>query len=354
MAGTPIHSETDVALLRRAVALARMGREADPNPRVGAVIAGPDGVVGEGWHHGAGTPHAEIEALRDAGPAARGATAYVSLEPCNHTGRTGPCTQALLDAGIARVVYATSDPNPVAAGGAAMLREHGVEVDQIAWPGAEDVNRSWLFAVRTGRAMLTWKFAATLDGRSAAADATSRWITGVTARVDAQRLRSQCGAIVAGTGTVLADDPQLTVRVNRGDPEPPPEPLRVVVGRRPIPADAHVHDAEAPTWFTHEPLPRILADLWARGIHHALLEGGPTLAAAFWRAGLVDEVVAYIAPALLGAGPSAVADLGIRTIDGIARLELTDVTRIGADVRLTLRPASGVSHEGETHVHRNR
>jgi diaminohydroxyphosphoribosylaminopyrimidine deaminase/5-amino-6-(5-phosphoribosylamino)uracil reductase len=328
--------------MRRAVALAAHGPVRGVNPRVGCVVLdGVGQVVGEGWHAGAGTPHAEVEALSDAGDRARGGTAVVTLEPCNHTGRTGPCVQALLDAGIARVVIASADPNPQASGGSTRLRAAGVDVEEgVLARESAGLNRRWLHAVAHGRPFVTWKFAATLDGRSAAADGSSRWITGEHARADVHRLRAEADAVVVGTGTVLADDPQLTVRDAAGRPVGE-QPVRVVVGERELPVGARVLDAAAPTAVLRTRDPHaVVADLFQRGVRHAWLEGGPTLAAAFWRAGLVDEVIAYLAPALLGAGPNAVADLGITTVAGTARLQLADVVRLGEDLRLTLRPAA--------------
>lgn len=332
---------TDLLRLRRAIDLALRSPLPDPNPRVGAVLVAPDGtVVGEGWHHGAGTPHAEIEALRAAGPAAHGATAYVSLEPCNHTGRTGPCAVALAEAGVARVVFAQPDPNPTAAGGGDTLRAAGVAVSGgLLATEAEAVNRVWTRAVRLGRPYVTWKVAATLDGRTAAADATSQWITSPAARADVHRLRATCDAILVGTGTALADDPQLTVRDAEGRPTGR-QPLRVVLGDRPLPETARLRSPEAETLFVpgHQP-GRALAQLHRAGIRHAWLEGGATLAAAFLRDRLVDEVVVYLAPTLLGAGRPMVGDLGIGTLADAVHLDLVDVTRVGPDLRLTLAPA---------------
>lgn len=324
--------------LRRALELARRGSATDVNPLVGAVVTDTTGaVIGEGYHRGAGSPHAEVEALRASGRAARGGTAYVSLEPCRHTGRTGPCVEALIDAGVSRVVFGQTDPNPAAAGGAAQLRAAGVRVRAgVLAAEAAAVNRTWTHLMLSGRPFVTWKFAATLDGRSAARDGTSRWITGPEARAEVHALRSGCGAVIVGTGTVLADDPRLTVRGLAHQATPP---LRVVVGMRPIPAGSHVLDDEADTLVvaSHDPV-EVLARLAQRGIHHALLEGGPTLAGKFLSAGLVDEVVAYIAPAILGAGPPAVGDLGIDTIANALHLTITDVTLVGTDVRITAHP----------------
>jgi diaminohydroxyphosphoribosylaminopyrimidine deaminase/5-amino-6-(5-phosphoribosylamino)uracil reductase len=330
-------AETDA--MRRALALA-----ADPvaphgpNPRVGCVLLGADGsVVGEGFHHGAGTPHAEVAALAAAGSAASGATAVVTLEPCSHTGRTGPCTEALLAAGVARVVFAQADPNPLAAGGADVLRAAGVDV--VAGVLAHEalaLNETWSFAVTHGRPFVTWKAAATLDGRVGAADGTSRWITGPEARADVHALRATVGAVVVGTGTVLADDPHLTVR--RDGEVSGPQPLRVVVGERAVPAGSRILDAAAETLHlrTHDPA-EVLAALAAREVRHVLLEGGPALAGAFVAAGLVDAVRWYVAPALLGAGPAALEGAGMSTISEALRLTVTDVTRVGADVRIDAR-----------------
>ena len=331
------------ALMQRALDAARLGPEADPNPRVGCVVTDRNGrVVGTGHHRGAGTPHAEVDALARAGEAARGGSAVVTLEPCDHTGRTGPCTAALLDAGVASVRYALADPDPAAAGGAAHLAAAGVDVavedDPSLRDAAEALNATWLHARRTGRPWVTWKTATTLDGRTAAADGTSRWITGEAARADVHALRARVGAVLVGTGTALADDPALTVRDTDGEPAAR-QPLRVVAGSRTLPEGARLLDGSAETLAvaSHDPA-EVLGALTARGIHHVLLEGGPTLAAAFLRAGLVDEVVTYLAPALLGAGPSAVGDLGVTTIGDALRLETTDVTVLGGDVRVTARP----------------
>jgi diaminohydroxyphosphoribosylaminopyrimidine deaminase/5-amino-6-(5-phosphoribosylamino)uracil reductase len=297
----------------------------------------PDGeVVAEGWHRGAGTPHAEVAALEKAGDAARGTTAYVSLEPCAHTGRTGPCAEALYAAGVRRVVHAQTDPNPEAAGGARWLQEHGVEVrGGVLGAEAARLNRTWTHLATTGVPWVTWKLATTLDGRSAAADGTSRWITSEAARQDVHRLRSECGAVLVGTGTALTDDPHLTARHPDGTLMDH-QPLRVVMGERDLPEDAHVLDDAAPTWHLRTRDPKqVLGALAEAGVHHVWLEGGPTVAAALLADGLVDEVVAYIAPVFLGRGRQSVGDLGITTIGDALRLEPTDITLIGHDVRVT-------------------
>jgi diaminohydroxyphosphoribosylaminopyrimidine deaminase/5-amino-6-(5-phosphoribosylamino)uracil reductase len=340
-------SPIDVAWMRRAIELAARGiGSTHPNPVVGCVITGRDGhPVGEGYHEVAGGPHAEVNALRMAGDRARGGTAYVTLEPCNHTGRTGPCADALIEAGVSRVVYAVPDPNAQAAGGAEKLRTKDIQVEQgVLQAEAEQVNYVWLHSVRTGRPFVTWKFATTLDGRSAAPDRSSKWITGTAARADVHRKRAECDAIAVGTQTVLVDDPELTVRADNHHPVGR-QPLRVVVGDRPIPATARVRNDRAKTLLlpTHDPA-EVLRQLDDHQIRHLWLEGGPTLAAAFLRAGLVDQIVAYVAPALLGSGFSAVGDLGAESIDHLRRFHLADVTRLGDDVRLTLTPYDQRTH----------
>lgn len=318
-----------------------------PNPRVGAVLLRSDGsTIATGFHRGAGTPHAEVAALtaaREAGLGGdlAGATAVVSLEPCNHVGRTGPCSQALIAAGVSRVVFGQADPNPVAAGGAERLRAAGVVVaGPVPSVAAEGINEAWTFAVSNGRPLVTWKTAATLDGRIAALDRTSRWISSPESRAQVHELRRTVQAVLIGTGTALADDPSLTARDDSGRALVA-QPFRVVMGQREIPVGARLRDGTAELLHlrTHSPA-RALAQLHGREVRHVLLEGGPTLAAAFLRAGLVDRVIWYVAPALLGAGSAAVGDLGIGTITDIARLEVTQVRRVGSDVRIDARPHS--------------
>ena len=326
----------DESLMRAALRLATCGPAVDPNPRVGAVVIDRLGrVVGRGFHRGAGTPHAEVAALAEAGADARGGTVYVSLEPCDHTGRTAPCSAALLAAGVARVVYAQADPNPLAGGGAETLRAAGIAVEGgVLADQAARLNPAWTFAVTHGRPRVVWKFAGTLDGRSAARDGTSQWITGPEARADVHRLRAESGAIVVGTGTVAADDPWLTVR-GPGGRLTRRQPLRVVMGERALPATARVFDDAAETWHLRTRDPAVvLAALAERDIRQVWLEGGPTVAAAFIRAGLVDEVIAYLAPTLLGAGRSAVADFGAVTLGQALRLRPHDTTLLGSDVRI--------------------
>ena len=333
-------------MTRALVLAASPGVPLGPNPRVGCVLLAQDGTtVAEGFHRGAGAPHAEADALARAGSAARGTTAVVTLEPCNHTGRTGPCARALADAGVARVVYAQADTNPVATGGADALRAAGVDVEGGLLAGqARALNREWTFAIESGRPFVTWKFAATLDGRSAAADGTSRWVSSAPARRDTHRLRALCDAILVGTGTVLVDDPQLTARDDE-DRNLPRErqPLRAVMGLRDVPAGRRVLDDTAQTVLLRTRDPHeALAALRDSDRQHVFLEGGPTLAGAFLREGLVDEVVTYVAPMLLGAGRNAVADLGIESIADALHLDVTDVTVLGdgpdTNLRLTMTP----------------
>jgi diaminohydroxyphosphoribosylaminopyrimidine deaminase / 5-amino-6-(5-phosphoribosylamino)uracil reductase len=313
-----------------------------PNPAVGAVILDADGTpVGEGATAAPGGPHAEVTALAQAGDRARGGTAVVTLEPCAHTGRTGPCADALIAAGIARVVVAVPEPTQLAGGGEARLRAAGVDVELgVQQAEAEEgALAAWLTGVRGQRPYVVWKVAATLDGRVAAADGSSRWITGPEARAAVHRLRATCDAVVVGSGTALADDPQLTVRDEHGrDVER--QPLRVVVDRRRrVPPTARVHDDAAPTLVSHADDPAVLlAELFDRDVRRVLLEGGPTLAAAFLRAGLVDEAVIHLAPTLLGGGPSLVSDLGIPDIGGALTFDVGDITLLGGDVAIRLRP----------------
>lgn len=469
----PTNPASDDALhMARAVRLAALGRgTTSPNPVVGCVIVDASGAhAGEGFHAYAGGPHAEVVALSEAGERARGGTAYVTLEPCAHTGRTGPCAEALLKAGIARVVIAVADPNPQAAGGAGQLRAHGVGVEVgVLAEEAERGNAEWLTYMRKGRPHVTWKFAATLDGRSAAEDGTSQWITSPEARADVHRLRAESDAIIAGIGTVLADNPRLTARPAESSPtqphpaasgrtapgptdpglaasgpiasgpadpaltgsgpaqsgpaqsrlapsgaaqpgpaqsapargsaqagaasagsaatglgsrpgasrlasrglgpaggagrEPYRQPLRVVVDTEArTPAHAGVLSAEAPTLVAVADdaetdlqipvlrLPRsahggldlhaLLAELARLEVVSVFLEGGATLAGSFMREGLVDRVIAYLAPALLGSGSAALGQAGVRTIADTHRLVFEEVTPIGTDLRIIARPAT--------------
>lgn len=330
---------TECEALARALDLARTpGVPPGPNPRVGCVILDPAGVaVGEGFHRGAGTDHAEVAALGVAGERARGATAVVTLEPCDHQGRTGPCTQALIDAGIARVVFAMDDPSDLGGGGARHLTEAGIDVERAEGPEADAAREflaPWVVAVTRGRPFVTVKMASTLDGRVAAADGTSRWITGEQSRREVHRLRSDVDAVVVGTGTALIDDPALTVRdVDSGGYQP----LRVVVGERELPADSRLSADDVVRIRDRDPR-AVLRELAERGVRHVLLEGGPTLAAAWIDAGCVDRLEWFIAPVILGAGRSAMGDLGISTLADASRWQVLEVCRSGDDARIVAAP----------------
>ncbi|WP_345603043.1 bifunctional diaminohydroxyphosphoribosylaminopyrimidine deaminase/5-amino-6-(5-phosphoribosylamino)uracil reductase RibD [Tomitella cavernea] len=325
--------------LSRAVA----GRTS-PNPAVGALVFDSDGrVCGAGATAPPGGPHAEAAALAQAGARARGGTAVVTLEPCDHTGRTGPCSRALIEAGIARVVFAIADPTAQASGGAETLRRAGVEV--VGGVSAADVEagplRPWLHRQRTGRAEVTLKIATTIDGRVAAPDGTSRWITGETARAEVHERRARVDAILVGTGTVLADDPALTARNPDGSLRAH-QPLRVVVGDRPVPAGSRILDSAARTLVIpgHDPasvIERLSADCC-----DVQVEGGPRLAGAFLAADLVDRVEQYLAPpALLGDGQLAVAGGGALSIGDALRLRRTAVRALGDDLLLTYDRVTG-------------
>lgn len=332
------------APMRHALELAARGPAKGVNPRVGCVILSPDGdTIAEGWHRGAGTAHAEVDALSKLAPGqASGATAVVSLEPCNHTGRTGPCSEALIAAGVSRVVYAVDDPGHASHGGADRLRGAGVEV--IAGVEAEAAGaflRDWLIAARLGRPYVTLKWATSLDGRTAAADGSSRWITGVTARTHVHEQRAASDAIIVGTGTVLADDPSLTARDEKGELLPH-QPVPVVIGDRPVPQDAAVRRHPNPPVFAkgHD-LAAALVELRDAGMRTAYVEAGPALSDAFLRDGLVDELHVYLAPTLLGGPRTATGDLGVRTIAEQRRLQMERVERLGEDVLLVaLDPAA--------------
>ncbi|MDQ2750066.1 MAG: bifunctional diaminohydroxyphosphoribosylaminopyrimidine deaminase/5-amino-6-(5-phosphoribosylamino)uracil reductase RibD [Actinomycetota bacterium] len=345
-------NEAEQAAMHRALALAELVRgRTSPNPPVGAVILDGDGkLAGEGATQPAGGAHAEVVALGAAGDAARGGTAVVTLEPCAHTGQTGPCIEALLDAGVSKVVYALDDPNPAATGGAVKLRDSGVlvvgHVETAA--AAAGALRPWLHAVRSGRPFVTWKFAATLDGRVAAADLSARWISSVASRIDSHAFRSRVDAIVVGSGTVLADDPHLTVR-DEDDQLADYQPLRVVLDRRHrLSQTARILDNAAETLVLDTAVPRFaLKALYDRGVRHVLLEGGPTLAGAFVEARCVDEVIAYVAPTLLGAGPSALGHAGVGSIGEAVTLDVDTVTRLGDDVKIVARPIWAAESEGD-------
>lgn len=342
-------SAVEIDAMRRALQLARRGPRG-LNPQVGAVILSPAGdVLAEGHHRGAGTPHAEVDALSQLAPgAARGATAVVTLEPCNHTGRTGPCAVALLEAGIARVVFALDDPTDAAAGGADRLRAAGVDVETgVEADAAESLIRDWIALQRTGRPHVTAKWAQSLDGRAAADDGTSQWITGPHARRDVHARRAQADAIVAGTGTVRADDPALTARADDGSLLDA-QPIPVVIGRSETAPDAAVRrHPRTPLFYDTHDLTAVLADLGARGVQRVFVEGGPTLASAFIRDGLADELLVYVAPVLLGGSRLAIGDVGVPTIDHARRLAVTSVQILGDDLLIVAGPANTPDREGD-------
>lgn len=355
-------STLDHLHMARALRLAERGRfTTRPNPVVGCVIAHHDRVVGEGWHQRTGGPHAEVFALRQAGAEALGATAYVTLEPCAHHGRTPPCALALIEAGVARVVAAMRDPFPkVDGGGFALLRDAGIEVAEgLMATQARELNLGFLSRVERGRPWVRVKLAASLDGRTAMADGSSKWITGEAAREDVQRWRARAGAILTGAGTVLADDPQLTVRL--ADTEVIP-PLRVVLDARLRSLEcARVREGGAPTLYLHDAavsapdaadagfasvpgregrldLGAMLALLAGRGINEVHTEAGAVLSGALLKAGLVDELLLYQAPILLGEQGRPLLDgMDITRMDQQRRLRVVDQRQVGADLRLLLR-----------------
>jgi diaminohydroxyphosphoribosylaminopyrimidine deaminase/5-amino-6-(5-phosphoribosylamino)uracil reductase len=341
---------SEVDAMRRALALTSATQQrTHPNPRVGAVVLAADGaVVGEGVHLGAGRPHAEVEALSAAGSAAMGGTVVVTLEPCHHTGRTGPCTDALLRAGVVRVVYAQADPNPLARGGGQALAAAGVSVEgDVLETEARALNAVWSLAMERRRPYVTWKVASTVDGRVSAADGSSRWITGPSAREEVHRLRSVVDAVVVGTGTTLKDDPQLTAR-GSNDELLEHQPLRAVVGMRDIPSDSRVLDSAAQTVHLRTRSPQSALDqLFDHDVHHLLLEGGPTLSAAFVAHGLVDQAIGYVAPALLGEGLSLIGSINVDTLSQARRFLFKDARMVGTDLRWTAQLSETPSIEME-------
>ncbi|MBU6211803.1 MAG: bifunctional diaminohydroxyphosphoribosylaminopyrimidine deaminase/5-amino-6-(5-phosphoribosylamino)uracil reductase RibD [Gammaproteobacteria bacterium] len=332
----------------RALELAAQGRTStQPNPRVGCVIAFGEQVIGEGWHQRSGEPHAEVFALREAGERARGATAFVTLEPCNHHGRTPPCSVALIAAGIARVIYASGDPNPrVDGSGAARLREAGVVVEQgLRAAEGEELNLGFFSRMRRQRPWLRLKMAASLDGRTATASGESHWITSDAAREDVQRWRAESAAILSTSATVLADDPRLSVRLDSAR-----QPLRVLLdrdGRIPKRARLFAEPGEVLHLTSKEialeasgrlSLPAVLSTLNALEINEVWTEAGATLAGSLITANLVDELVIYLAPMLLGSEGRPLAALKIDRLLDASRWQTTDLRQIGPDIRIMLRP----------------
>jgi len=330
---------TYVAAMRRALMLAAHGPSTGVNPQVGAVLLNTDGqIVAEGWHRGAGTPHAEVDALSRVDDA-RGLTAVVSLEPCNHTGHTGPCSVALIEAGVVRVVYAVPDPSPIAGGGGQRLCNAGIEViPGVLADEATEFQYRWLTSVRLRRPFVTVKWAASLDGRAAAADGSSRWITGTASRQKVHEERARADAILVGTATVLADDPTLTARGDAGELMEH-QPLPVVIGERAIPGDAKLWDhPRGVVESGSRDLPVVLSWLFEQGIRRAYVEGGPTLASAFVAAGLVDEYSIYLAPKLIGGPKLAIGDIGVGSIAEARELHITAIENLGDDLLISARP----------------
>lgn len=341
--------------MRLALEAARRGVRG-ANPLVGAVILSADGHhLATGWHRGAGTPHAEADAIaqaRSSGIDLTGARMLVTLEPCNHTGRTGPCSHAIAHSGISEVIYAYSDTTHLAAGGGAYLRSQGMTVGSgLLAEESFALNRRWFQAHAAGRPFITGKIASSLDGFIAARDGTSQWITGSEARQDGHALRSRVDAIAVGTATVAADNPQLTARVE--DQLSEHQPLRVVIGRSALAAGSYLQSAvaagEALHYRTRE-LTEVFSDLYGRGIRHLMIEGGPTLLTACMAQDLVDELYWYRAPLLLGAGKPALGELGVDTLSQAARWELDDLSmapalrQLGSDTATHLVPASPAPH----------
>jgi diaminohydroxyphosphoribosylaminopyrimidine deaminase/5-amino-6-(5-phosphoribosylamino)uracil reductase len=354
-------SAADSQWMARALQLAAQGlNTTSPNPRVGCVLVKGDEIIGEGWHRRAGEPHAEVHALRAAGKKARGATAYVTLEPCNHHGRTPPCADALIAAGVARVVCAMQDPNPQVAGqGFARLRAAGIEVESgLMETAARELNIGFVSRMTRGTPWVRSKVAASLDGRTALADGTSQWITGEAARQDVQQWRARSCVVLTGIGTVLADDPQLNVRIDTER-----QPLRVVLDSalRMSPTARMLQsgkvlictasqDAGKRTALERQGaevllladatgqvnLPAVLRELARRGSNEVLVEAGRELNGALLQAGLVDELVLYLAPQLLGDAARGMADLGeLLRLEQRVELAWRDVRRVGDDLRIT-------------------
>ncbi len=368
----PFFPAMDHVHMAHALRLAARGlHTTQPNPRVGCVIARGDTVLGTGWHQRAGEPHAEVYALREAGDAARGATAYVTLEPCAHFGRTPPCADALIAAGVGRVVIAHEDPfDKVAGAGIEKLRAAGIGVQVgLMREAAHELNIGFFSRIQRGRPWVRVKLAMSLDGRTALADGASKWITGEAARADVQRWRARASAILSASGTVLADDPHLTVRLPDNEPFVPP--LRVVLDTSlRTPANAKVLDDAAPSVLLHAPdvaVPASLADVahasirrgddgrldlraalhWLaqRDINEVHVEAGPVLCGALLAAGLADELLVYVAPILLGHTGRPM--LTLPPLDDMAsrwKLDTVDRRQVGDDTRLQLRPAAA-KHE---------
>jgi diaminohydroxyphosphoribosylaminopyrimidine deaminase/5-amino-6-(5-phosphoribosylamino)uracil reductase len=319
----------DAYALLHSLCLQGMG-VSTPNPNVAAAIYSADGqLISTGFHNRKNSlDHAEVVAIKEAGSTARGATIVVSLEPCSHTGTTPPCTQAIIDAGITHVVYAVKDPNPIAAGGAKKLIAAGIKVDFIESPELAFAQRAWLQRTKTNRPLMIWKVATTLDGKIAATDGTSQWITSPESRDDVQLLRAQSDAILTGTNTAIVDNPHLIPRGHSA------RPVRIICGEQEVPPTHQIFDNQARTVFVKSKSILDLIELLSQeGFNQVLVEAGPTFGSALLASGTIDELVIYQAPKILGAGKDFVSDLGITTLADHLTLELLSVERIGSDIK---------------------
>jgi diaminohydroxyphosphoribosylaminopyrimidine deaminase/5-amino-6-(5-phosphoribosylamino)uracil reductase len=334
--------------MRRSLELALNGPIKGLNPRVGAALINEAGeILAEGWHRGSGTDHAEVAALKDLkakglaaveGPIAAGLTAVVTLEPCNHTGKTGPCAQALIEAGVSKVIFATKDPGIGSAGGAATLKAAGIEVETgLLQAQADELIRVWATATAQQRPFVTLKYGTSLDGRSAAADGTSKWITGPDARRDVHLRRTQIDAILVGTGTVIADNPELTARQVDGSLYEE-QPIRVILGETKLDPAARIFDeteGKAKTIQLHtRDLNSALNTLFEMGVRHLMVEGGSIVASEFVRHNLVNEFLVYLAPKLIGGPITSLGNLGVANISQAKELEFIELKQLGPDLMI--------------------
>jgi diaminohydroxyphosphoribosylaminopyrimidine deaminase/5-amino-6-(5-phosphoribosylamino)uracil reductase len=329
-------------MLKRANELACLGLGlTGSNPIVGAVLVGPSGeIIGEGFHKSG--PHAEVVALEQAGQSAKGATLFVTLEPCNHHGKTGPCTEAIIKAGIAKVVYAVRDPSALASGGARALEAAGIEIvfnSEVA--EIAHSNRAWLHKIENNRPYFIWKIATTLDGRTAAIDGSSKWITGPESRAEVSQLRSESSAILIGTATALADNPNLIPRDLERTKQN--NPVRIVMGQRDIPSDFNLNNDAAETVFLRSHDFSELLELCAeRDFNQVFVESGSELGTALLKAGLIDELIIFQAASLLGSGLSFIGDLGATNINEKMDFLIRDVAQFGNDLKITLTKGMGI------------
>ena len=331
--------------MQRAITLSEKGLgKCAPNPIVGAVIIDSAGnVIGEGFHDRMkSNDHAEVVAIKNAGKAAIGATLVVTLEPCNHLGQTGPCTQAIIDAGITTVVFAVSDPNPIAAGGQVRLQSAGINVvTGVLSDEASYSNRAWLTKIKKSRPYFTWKVATTLDAKLAASDGTSKWISNEVSRADVQRLRRESDAILVGTNTIVTDNPHL---IPRGEFQGfTRNPIRVICGEQELPKDAQIFDDKAQTVVVKsKDLKQLVAKLDELELNQVFVEAGATFASALMAAGLIDELVIYQAPTLLGAGKSFYQNEDNKTIEDQMRLKHISTEVLAGDLKSVYLVAGGI------------